>query len=358
MINYKGLFYKEDSKKPNYEGGAHFKYKDLVRALESLKIQIDEEEKQHKNSRNKLVDIYQENISLKNKKNNFIRLDNHYNNFDSPKKTIINNNNYNKDEQLLSLDNIKLYKRRNIKLKEIKTDKRKKELISLYTENNRYKYNNDDNKRYKSLDIKIFDEKKSNNKNKIILTGNKNDNQNFSNLKLLINSNPKSYKNFSIISSLPKIESLYLNNISKKNLIDNNSNMATNSTNKKNEFSELKTRMENEIYKNINMPDFHFFLFKKKLPQLNNQSISNNNNYNSNKNIDKNKLLFFTNKNNKKESSTNNNIKEIKDIKKNEKENDNIMKNINLNKNKYKKLKLAIIDKDKNKDLKNNLHSD
>ena len=349
MINYKGLFYQEDSKKPNYEGGAHFKYKDLVRALESLKAQRDEEEREKKNSRNRSVDIYQEkeNITLKNKKNNFISLDYHYNNFDSPKKDITNNNN--KNEQLLSIDNIKLSKKRKIKLKEIKTDKRQKELISLYTENNRYNYNNDE-KRYKSLDIKILDEKKE---NKILLTDNKNNNKNFLNLKLLINANPKSYKNFSTITSLPKIESLYFNNISKKNLIDNNSNMATNSTNKKSEFNDPKNRMENEINKNLNMADFRIFSLKKNLPQINNQSITNNNNLI--KNIDKDKLLFFINKNNKKESSLNNDSKEIK---KYEKENDNIMETINVKNNKYKKLRLVNIDKDKNKDLKNNLYSE
>ena len=65
MINYKGLFYKEDSKKPNYEGGAHFKYKDLVRALEDLKIKKDEEEndKQY-HSRNKPQDFFQEDFQL------------------------------------------------------------------------------------------------------------------------------------------------------------------------------------------------------------------------------------------------------------------------------------------------------
>ena len=33
MNNYKGVFYKETKEKNYYEGGAHFKYKDLYEVL-------------------------------------------------------------------------------------------------------------------------------------------------------------------------------------------------------------------------------------------------------------------------------------------------------------------------------------
>ena len=43
MNNYKGLFYNEKTKKLYYEGGAHFKYKDLVKELEAIKAKREEE---------------------------------------------------------------------------------------------------------------------------------------------------------------------------------------------------------------------------------------------------------------------------------------------------------------------------
>ena len=36
MYNYKGIFYKEEKEKKFYEGGAHFKYSDLVFMLNKL----------------------------------------------------------------------------------------------------------------------------------------------------------------------------------------------------------------------------------------------------------------------------------------------------------------------------------
>lgn len=44
MINYKGIFADEDEEKQYYEGGAHFKYSHLVRALEKLKKEREKEE--------------------------------------------------------------------------------------------------------------------------------------------------------------------------------------------------------------------------------------------------------------------------------------------------------------------------
>ena len=36
MNNYKGIFYKQETEKKYYEGGAHFKYSDLVRELQKI----------------------------------------------------------------------------------------------------------------------------------------------------------------------------------------------------------------------------------------------------------------------------------------------------------------------------------
>ena len=356
MINYKGLFYKEDSKKPFYEGGAHFKYKDLVRALEALKAKKDEEENEKKHhSRNKSINYIQDKDIFipKNPISNLITIDNNYNNYESPQKKR-NNNNY--IEQLLSLDKLKLSKKRKLKLKDIKYDNKQNEAF-LYTENNRYNNNNNESKiRSNSLDINLLNAK-NDNINKILLSekkyNNKNNNNNIiHNLKLLPNSNTKSFKNLSTITSLPKIESLYFNNISKKILVENNSNsnLATDATNKRNDYIDPKTKMENEINKNLKLPDFNYFSIKKKLPHLNFQSMSTLDNNKSNRIYDKNRQIFTINKNNKEDFSVNQKKDNKYDI-----ETDDALKSINLKKDNYKILKLANYDKDKKNDLKSKL---
>jgi hypothetical protein len=356
MINYKGLFYKEDSKKPFYEGGAHFKYKDLVRALEALKAKKDEEENEKKHhSRNKSINYIQDKDIFipKNPISNLITIDNNYNNYESPPKKR-NNNNY--IEQLLSLDKLKLSKKRKLKLKDIKYDNKQNEAF-LYTENNRYNNNNNESKiRSNSLDINLLNTK-NDNINKILLSekkyNNKNNNNNIiHNLKLLPNSNTKSFKNLSTITSLPKIESLYFNNISKKILVENNSNsnLATDATNKRNDYIDPKTKMENEINKNLKLPDFNYFSIKKKLPHLNFQSMSTLDNNKSNRIYDKNSQIFTINKNNKEDFSVNQKKDNKYDI-----ETDDALKSINLKEDNYKILKLANYDKDKKNDLKSKL---
>ena len=361
-MNYKGLFYNKDAKKNYYEGGAHFKYKDLYKALEVLKAKREEEDSKKKyHIRNKSIDYLQEDeINLKTSVNN-------YYNYESPK---INKDKTNHIEQLLSLDKIKTSKKRKLKLKEIKTDNNKNEPF-LYTENNRYNIkninnvNNDPKIRSNSLDINILNEK-NNYINKILMTDkeysfktntNNIKNSNVLNLKLLQNSNPKSYKNLNTISSLPKIESLYFNNLSKKNIMDNsNSNLDTDFTNKKNDFMDPNTKLEIEINRNLNLPDCHFFSLRKKatLPQLNLQSMSTINNNESNKNNDKNRLLFMLKKNKKEDFSLYNEIKPQKDVNKYENDED-MLKSIDYKSNNFKTLKLINLDKEKKNDLRNKL---
>ena len=361
-MNYRGLFYNKDAKKNYYEGGAHFKYKDLYKALEVLKAKREEEDSKKKyHIRNKSIDYLQEDeINLKTSVNN-------YYNYESPK---INKDKTNHIEQLLSLDKIKTSKKRKLKLKEIKTDNNKNEPF-LYTENNRYNIkninnvNNDPKIRSNSLDINILNEK-NNYINKILMTDkeysfktntNNIKNSNVLNLKLLQNSNPKSYKNLNTISSLPKIESLYFNNLSKKNIMDNsNSNLDTDFTNKKNDFMDPNTKLEIEINRNLNLPDCHFFSLRKKatLPQLNLQSMSTINNNESNKNNDKNRLLFMLKKNKKEDFSLYNEIKPQKDVNKYENDED-MLKSIDYKSNNFKTLKLINLDKEKKNDLRNKL---
>lgn len=356
MINYKGIFYQEDSQKHYYEGGAHFKYKHLFKALEAIKAKREQEkELKIPQSRNKSLEYYQEKNNLNN---DLLTIDNNKNIFESPK----NNNKDTFIEQLLSLDKSKLSKKRKIKLKEIKSESKQKDTV-LYTENNRY--NNYESKiKNNSIDINFLKEKNNKYYNKILLTEEKSNDKkskNILNLKLANSNHKSSFKTLNKIDTLPKIESLYYNNLSKKNLFDNNSNsnMATNSTNIKSEFNEVKNKMEYEINKNLNKPDFHFFSLKKILPQINGQSMSTINYEKTNNLFDRNRLMFtINNRNNREESisNQNNNIKSFNDnINSDEDEKDNILRNINLKKNNYKILKLGNENKEKNSNLKSKL---
>ena len=364
MDNYKGIFYNEDKQKHYYEGGAHFKYKHLVRALESIKAKRDEESENKRHSRNKSLDYNKEN-KVSNK--NIITIDNNNNNnnsnniniFDSPKKD------GGKDayiEQLLSYDTIKLPKKRRYKLKEIKSEHKQKPVCNLYTENNRYndiEYNeNRSNVRNNSLDHQYFNERNNKHQNKALSTEENNPHL-ILNLQKITNKHHKSQKNLDI---LPKIDSLYYNKYSLKNVIEynSNSNMATNSTNNKSEFIDPNKKMEYEINKNLNLPDFHIFSHKKKLPQLNVQSMSPINNDKSNILFDKNRLKFTidNNRNNKEDLiSKQNNINSFNEYNNDEDDKDYIIRNISLKKNNYNILKLADEDKEKKNDLYSKLFS-
>ena len=261
MLNYKGLFYNDQKQKKYFEGGAHFKYKDLVKVLEELKEKQDEKENEDKaHNKNKSLDYNQNQDILIN--------DNRRNILESTNKE--KNRNY--IEQLLNLNSVKSPKKTLIKLKEIKSVDKKKDIV-LNTENNRY--NNEMNKRNNSLELNKNLNLKSNTndyKNLILLTENKNNSKNKES-KVKINydlySNTNSYKNLQNMISLPKIESSYFNSLSKKNLIENsNSNMATKSTNRKSEFSKPKMEIEYDLNKVDKKPDYLFYSHTKKLPKL------------------------------------------------------------------------------------------
>jgi hypothetical protein len=360
MNNYKGIFYNEDPQKHYYEGGAHFKYKHLVKALKELKAKREEEENELKlHSRNKSLDLYQDkNI---NNNNNLLTLDtnNNYNNnlFESP-----TNKREKKDayiEQLLSIDKLKHSKKHKIKLKEIKTEHKPKVLGALYTENNRYSNDNEPIIRNSSMDLHLHNLR------------DRNDDE-YRNIKLL--SEDKKMKNiFNMklssknLEKLPKIQSLYYNNLSKKNVLENisNSNMATNSTNIKGELNDpIYNKLEYEINKTLNKPDFFIFSHKKKLPHISGKSLSIiNNNDKPNNLLDKNKLKFTANNRNNKEDLTISHTNNIKSFNINENNNDEddkdyIIKNINLKKSNFKIFKLSNKENENNIELKSKLMGD
>ena len=66
MENYKGIFYNDEKEKKYYEGGAHFKYSDLVKKLLTLKDYLDKYKERHYSISKFYGDLtpksYQENI--------------------------------------------------------------------------------------------------------------------------------------------------------------------------------------------------------------------------------------------------------------------------------------------------------
>ena len=74
MLNYKGIFYREEKEKKFYEGGAHFKYSDLVKALLDLikeknqNLEFETLENSKNSPKNKISPINIHNIHNEEKK--------------------------------------------------------------------------------------------------------------------------------------------------------------------------------------------------------------------------------------------------------------------------------------------------
>lgn len=74
MLNYKGIFYKEEKEKKFYEGGAHFKYSDLVLALKDLIKQNNKTDDIDisKSIRDDLISSFKRNINIEEKESSKI----------------------------------------------------------------------------------------------------------------------------------------------------------------------------------------------------------------------------------------------------------------------------------------------
>ena len=200
MNNYKGIFYNQETEKKYYEGGAHFKYSDLVRELEKLI-----EENQMKNKVNHLLNSNSQKSTIKSEGNKFKEI--------VPKE--------NKLEKLLTLNNYKdiiIYNNKNIKTKENSISKqilKKMNLLDMIERNfklspikNSFYYN-----KYFYCKNSIDDNFNKNRTFKIPNNLYKNNN----NIKLV--TNKKTINN----NKLPLIESSYFKNFGYKNsLYDGN----------------------------------------------------------------------------------------------------------------------------------------
>ena len=241
MLNYKGMFYKEEKENKLYEGGAHFKYSLLVRALLELQNQ--------KKSSSEIINSNSEKNDSVFETNSIHRIKENNNNIYSD----VNINQY-----ILTLNNRmdKTFHNRGCLSteKNLRDKERKKKLLDLL-----------------NLDLKIFPIKNSSNsKRKNFLDSldknyriksikqlginNNKDNNNLSNrtnnyLKTQINHNKKGYN-----YDLPLIQSYYFNNFANKSILEKNKDNNNANNLKISMFSPMKLKLSknNKIF--INNP--------------------------------------------------------------------------------------------------------
>ena len=241
MLNYKGMFYKEEKEKKLYEGGAHFKYSLLVRALLELQNQKKSSSETINSNSEKNDSVFETNSIHRIKENN----NNIYSDVNINQYILTLNNRMDKtfhNRGCLSTE------------KNLRDKERKKKLLDLL-----------------NLDLKIFPIKNSSNskrknfldsldKNYRIKTikqlgiNNNKDNNNLSNrtnnyLKTQINHNKKGYN-----YDLPLIQSYYFNNFANKSILEKNKDNNNANNLKISMFSPMKLKLSknNKIF--INNP--------------------------------------------------------------------------------------------------------
>jgi hypothetical protein len=211
MLNYKGMFYKEEKEKKYYEGGAHFKYSLLVRALLELQNQMKSNSETINSNSEKSDSVFDTNSIYRIKDN-----DN------------ISNKEVNINQYILTLNNRKdktfhnkgsLSNEKNLREK----DKKKKflDLLNLNLKIFPIK-NNSNSKRKNYMDSLDKNYRIKSIKQLGINNNNDNNNNNLSNrtnkyLKTQINHIKNEY-NF----GLPLIQSYYFNNLANKSILEKN----------------------------------------------------------------------------------------------------------------------------------------
>ena len=231
MNNYKGIFYNQETEKKYYEGGAHFKYSDLVRELEKLI-----EKTQMNNKVNYLMNSNSQKSVIKSEGNKFKEI--------IPKE--------NKLDKLLTLNNYKdiiIYNNKNIKTKENSIRKqilKKLNLLELIEQNfklspiknsfyyNKYFYckNSIDDNFHKNRTVKIPNNISKTNNNLKLVT----------NKQIINNNNKLPLIESSYFKNFDKKDSLYLNKVNK-----NNFNLNMNYISKLNQFKS-NFQKENKIF--------------------------------------------------------------------------------------------------------------
>lgn len=212
MNNYKGLFYNQETEKKYYEGGAHFKYSDLVRELNKLI-----EEPKIIMTKQNLVNSNSQNQGLISIKKNIIKTEGNNNN-----KVIIYKER-NLKSNLLTLENYKdiiIQNNKNITLRDKSFNREMLRKMNLLESLNRnFKLSpikNDFN--IKNIYSKYSIDKKRENRS---LKASNNFNRQSNNLKYVIN-------NKKIKNNLPLIESSYFKKLLNKNILEVNNNKNNN----------------------------------------------------------------------------------------------------------------------------------
>ena len=211
MLNYKGIFYKEEKEKKYYEGGAHFKYSDLVRIL--LALIKDEnknlESKESKNSNDSKLNL----ISSSNKIENIKNEENENEKKINSNLLTINNNPIKNNIKIINTHKYVLNTEKNID-KEKAKKKRLMELLNYNLKISNFKKNT--TKEKKVLNINSNNSIDQNYRKKSLKTLENNDNFYGTNNYLNININNKRLEN----NNLPLIQSSYYNNMSNKNMFN------------------------------------------------------------------------------------------------------------------------------------------
>ena len=260
MINYKGLYDGKNKKLEFYEGGAHFKYSDLYERITELqkiispnRLKVESSNLDKDKDKIERVEIKKISKKINIKKPNKINLD---------ELLQINNNNKN---------NIFMIKKNKLN-KNLFLNKKKTDDININNILINYKKNNDDNDESNTININI---KEKNFKDELII---KIKLKKLSNLKKLKSNRIKKNFNFKknkSNSSLPKINSFYIKNLSKD----------INNENKNNNFSDI---IDNGNASNINKDNFsNLCLSSNNL--MENKELSNSN---SNSNYKKKNNIF------------------------------------------------------------------
>lgn len=236
MINYKGIFYHKEKEKHFYEGGAHFKYSDLVNRINQLikeKNQFESSE-DSSNTTNKINknEVSKLNSQEKKRNSNLLTINTQKN---SNNIKLTSSNNILKTEQSIEANK----RNKLIKLLDynIKVSPSKNKLIN----NNKklYCYNSIDKNNKKSLKTSAY-----------------NDNLNESN----DNDIKSKYKN-----NLPPIQSSYYKNVpSNKNIFEKNNEINDNISHKINlkqipkfNINKVKVMKDNLLFKNKVLSPFH-----------------------------------------------------------------------------------------------------
>ena len=254
MENYKGIFYNDHEEKKYYEGGAHFKYSDLVRELNKLC-----QEPKKNSSIRILMNSNSQKQGIVIRKNSILKSEGNNNNIKYRKKI--------DDSNLLTLNNYKdiiirnnkfvLNKKNNFNVQSGRKKMDLLELINNQLKLSPIKVNNNYNNYKKFYYCKnSLDKDKENRSSKPM---NKIVNKTNDNLKLIIN-NKRTIQN-----NLPLIESFYYKKFCSKNLININkvSSNNTNNTDLKSKNNNLKFKIKFNDIANIQNQDNKFSPFKK-----------------------------------------------------------------------------------------------